>query len=89
MTKDKKKKNFEDDGRTVVSMDFDCMGNTYRPKKKQIDNRNKPIERENLVITNKEKWAMIKALYLKLIPIVLIIFLSFFLVFFLLSIFWL
>lgn len=88
MTKDKKKKHFEDDGRTIVSMDFDYMGNSYRPKKKQNHNTDKPIEQRNLNITNKEKWAMIKALYLKLIPIILIIFLSFFVALVLLSLLW-
>ncbi|QVK18779.1 hypothetical protein KHQ81_03435 [Mycoplasmatota bacterium] len=88
MGKERKKKKFEDDGRTIASMNFDYMGNTYRTKNKKIDNKNQANKRENLNITNKEKWAMIKALYLKLIPIVLIIFFSFFLAFFLLSLLW-
>lgn len=86
--KNKKVKDFVDDGRTIANMDFDSMGNYSRRNKKQVNYKEKRQEISELNITGKERWAIIKALYMKLIPFVVIMFVVFFLVFFILISLW-
>jgi len=84
----KKKSEFVDDGRTVASMDFDTLGGYHRGKKPNVNYREKSIELSDLNLTGKERWAITKAIYGKLIPFVFIMFATFIAVFFILSLIW-
>ncbi len=83
-----KKKDFVDDGRTIVSMDFDTYGN-YKPNQKnQINYQEKRQDLVDVQLTNKERWAIIKAMYRILIPFVIIMFGSFIVVVYILFALW-
>ncbi len=71
----KQKENFVDDGRTVVNMDFEALATYRHPRKKPASfYREKQKEIASLDITPKERWAMIKAVYMFLIPFALVMF---------------
>ncbi len=88
MSNNNRKSNFIDDGRTIVSMDFDTYGN-YKPNRtKQIKYRERHQELVDMKLTSKERWAMIKAMYEVLIPFVVLMFASFVVVVFILFALW-
>ncbi|MDY0346355.1 MAG: hypothetical protein RBQ70_01680 [Acholeplasma sp.] len=70
------KDQFEDDGRTVASMDFDEVGSRYRGRtvRPKIDYKKRHQEIAELKMTPKERRALIFAVYSQLIPFVLIMF---------------
>ncbi|PKK87610.1 MAG: hypothetical protein CVV63_00435 [Tenericutes bacterium HGW-Tenericutes-8] len=70
------KDQFEDDGRTVVSMDFDEVGSRYRGRtvRPKIDYKQRHKEVAELKMTSKERRALTLAVYSQLIPFVLIMF---------------
>jgi hypothetical protein len=88
MAKDNKKDDFVDDGRTVANMDFDALGNSYNRNRKKTRYAEKQKEIADLNLTRKEKWAIIKAIYMRLLPFVVIMFFAFFIVTFILLTIW-
>lgn len=84
-----KNEKLDDDGRTVVSMDFEAMATYKHPRKKPVSfYRSKQEQLAKLDITPKERWAMIKAVYIYVIPFSLAFFGVLALVMFLLLKFW-
>lgn len=84
-----KKADFVDDGRTIVSMDFEAISTYKHPRKKPASYyREKQQEIAGLDITPKERWAMIKAVYAFLIPFAVVMFGAMALIMFLLFKFW-
>jgi len=66
---------FVDDGRTVVSMDFEKYQTYRHPTKKPVEYyRERQHQLGDLEITRKERWAMIKAIYSFVIPFALALF---------------
>ncbi|MBN2504885.1 MAG: hypothetical protein JXB20_06045 [Bacilli bacterium] len=66
---------FVDDGRTIVNMDFEALSTYKHPRKKPVAYyRQRQKELAALDITPKERWAMIKAVYIYLLPFVLVMF---------------
>lgn len=91
MSKKKKQDDFVDDGRTVANMDFDTISNRNHPKRaghQNIDYRKRQQELSNLNLTWKERWAIIRAIYLRMIPFMILTFLIIFFSAFLLLSFW-
>jgi hypothetical protein len=88
MANNKKNDDFVDDGRTVANMNFDSLGNSYDRNRKKTRYAEKQREIANLNLTRKEKWAIIKAIYARLIPFVVIMFFMFFIVTFILLTIW-
>lgn len=70
------KEKFEDDGRTVANMNFEEIGSRQRGKvaKQKIDYKARSKEISDLKMTPKERMAIVKAVYLQLIPFVVIMF---------------
>ncbi len=65
----------DDDGRTVVSMDFEAIATYKHPRKKPVSfYREKQEQLSKIDITPKERWAMIKAVYIYVIPFALVFF---------------
>lgn len=89
MAKNKKTDDYVDDGRTIASMDFETISNSHHKKKKNINYRERRQELSSLELTKREKWAIVKAMYLTLIPFVVIMFFVMFIVFFILFSIWL
>lgn len=75
MCRKKKQKDYnDDDGRTIANMNVDGMP-WYDEKKEEKEERRKKMQ--DLKITRKEKWAMIKGAYLAYLPMFLAIMVSF------------
>ena len=69
------KEKFVDDGRTIVSMDFEQYQTFKHPTKKPVQYyRDRQHQLGDLEITRKERWAMIKAIYSFVIPFALALF---------------
>lgn len=76
----------EDDGRTIASMDFDAIVG----KKSNKGLYKMPKSRfEGLQLTKKERFAMVKAAILAVLPITIAFGVLFLLAFFIMDIFWL
>ena len=75
-----RKKEFYDDGRTIASMDFHNF-TTFSTITAKKENQIKKQHESDLNLTWKERFAVIVALYMTLIPFVIILFLIFFIVF--------
>lgn len=91
-----KKVKFEDDGRTIASMDFEQIpyglggSKTKRTSKESSKTRQHEISQDNtLHLTKKEMFAMVIGLYQVIIPIVLLFVTLYFIAFLLLDILWL
>lgn len=84
------KEKFEDDGRTIASMDFEEIGGRQRGKvaKQKVDYKARSREISDLKMTKKERLAIVKAVYLQLIPFVVIMFGTMALVILLLMFLW-
>ncbi len=68
--KKSKKKYADDDGRTIANMNVEGMP-WYDANKEENDKKKERMEQ--LRITRKEKWAMIKAAYLAYLPMLLVV----------------
>lgn len=89
MAKTPKKDDFVDDGRTIVNMDFESLQTHKDPKRKPVEfYRERKRDLVATDLTSKERWAIIKALYAQMIPVILILFGALALIMFLLTEFW-
>lgn len=91
-----KKVRFEDDGRTIASMDFEQIpysiggSKKKRTSQKSSETKHHEFTQDNtLHLTKKERFALVIGLYQVIIPIVLLFVTLYFIAFLLLDIFWL
>jgi len=76
----------EDDGRTIASMDFDAIGGRRKGIKFPRKSRS---TFQGIILTKKERFAMVKAAMLAVFPIVFAFSGLFLLAFILMDVFWL
>lgn len=81
------KKIFVDDGRTIANMDF-YKHTAFSTVSKRHNDNFKNTHEPTLDLTRKERWAIIRAIYMTLIPFVIIMFLIFALLMTIIFAFW-